>query len=791
MSEIDNNGTRKEDGLPEPATGCGPNARGRFSQKDYQHPAAAWGAAKSVALTLLRQGEIIEGVRTVFRMNHENGGFDCPGCAWPDDRKGLRMDICENGIKHATWEMTRKRVTREFFAAHTVSELIGWSDFALENEGRLTEPMAYNAAADRYEPIGWNDAFALIGRALRALPSPHQASFYTSGRLSNEATFLYQLFAREFGTNNLPDCSNMCHEASGRALTAALGTGKGTVDLLDWQKADAIFVIGVNAASNAPRMLTALADGVKEHGLKIVHINPLVEAAARRAITPHEILDMMLFRSTRTSTLNIQPRIAGDFALLRGIAKHLLEAARTDPRAIDLPFLEHHTAGFDAYRAACEAVSWADLEHQSGVRADQIREAGEIYRKASCCVISWCLGISQQEYAVDTVREIVNLLLLRGNIGREGAGPCPIRGHSNVQGNRTCGIDHRPSEAWLSRLDVACGITSPRAHGLDTVQTIKAMHRGDVTVFLGMGGNFALATPDRAFTFEALRRCAVTAHVTTKLNRSHLVHGREALILPCLGRTEKDHQRSGLQQVTVEDSMSMVHLSVGMKEPASPELLSEPAIVAGIARATLPNSRTPWEEYVADYDRIRDKMAEAIAGFEDCNRRARQPLGFRLRQPARELVFLTDTGRANFSTAALPDLVPPHGRLVLATMRSHDQFNTTIYSDNDRYRGVKNLRTLLLMNGDDMRERGLEEFALIDITSFAKDGTARSVRGYRAVRYNIPSGCAAGYMPELNILCPIGDYSAQSDQPLMKQLVVEVTASGVTSTTASAREGTT
>jgi molybdopterin-dependent oxidoreductase alpha subunit len=352
-----------------------------------------------------------------------------------------------------------------------------------------------------------------------------------------------------------------------------------------------------------------------------------------------------------------------------------------------------------------------------------------------------------------------------------------------VQGNRTCGIDHRPSEAWLARLDAACGIESPRAHGFDTVRTIKAMHQGDVRVFLGMGGNFAMATPDRDFTFEALRRCELTVHVNTKLNRSHLVHGREALILPCLGRTEKDHQRSGPQQVTVEDSMSMVHLLVGMKEPASPHLLSEPAIIAGIARATLPESRTPWAEYTADYDLIRDKMAESIAGFEAFNRRVRQPLGFRLSQPARELVFHTDTGRANFSAAALPDVCLPPGRLMLGTMRSHDQFNTTIYSDNDRYRGVKNLRTLLLMNEDDMRERGLAEFALIDITSYAKDGSTRSVKGYRSVRYNIPRGCAAGYMPELNVLCPIGDFSVQSDQPLMKHLVIEVAVSRIANTT--------
>ncbi|HEV8071692.1 MAG TPA: FdhF/YdeP family oxidoreductase [Planctomycetaceae bacterium] len=777
MSAAQGDGRQKEDQSSEPATGCGPNAPGRFSQENYHHPAAAWGAAKSVGLVLLRQGELVDGTRAVFRMNHENGGFDCPGCAWPDDRKGLRMDICENGIKHVTWEMTRKRVTREFFAAHAVSELLTWSDFALEDVGRLTEPMSYNATTDRYEPISWNEAFALIGERLRGLASPHQASFYTSGRLSNEATFLYQLFVREFGTNNLPDCSNMCHEASGRALTAALGTGKGTVDLVDWQKADAIFVIGVNAATNTPRMLTALADGVKERGLKIVHINPLVEAAATRAITPHEILDMMLFRATPTSSLNLQPRIGGDMALMRGIAKHLLEAARTDPTAIDSAFIHRHTAGFAAYRTACDAVTWDQLVRQSGVSEDQIRAAAEIYRQARACVISWCLGLTQQNHGVDTIREIVNVLLLRGNIGREGAGPCPIRGHSNVQGNRTCGVNHRPSEPWLARLDAACGITSPRAHGLDTVRTIKAMHRGDVKVFVGMGGNFAMATPDRNLTFEALRRCELTVHVNTKLNRSHLIHGRQALILPCLGRTERDIQRAGLQQVTVEDSMSMVHLSKGMKEPASPQLRSEPAVIAGIALATLPESRTPWEEYIADYDRIRDKMAEAIDGFEDFNRRVCQPLGFRLKQPARELVFKTETSCANFSAAPLPDVCLPPGRLMLGTMRSHDQFNTTIYSDNDRYRGVKNLRTLLLMNEDDMRERGLGEFALIDVTSFAKDGSTRSVRGYRAVRYNIPRGCTAGYMPELNVLCPIDDYSPQSDQPLMKHMVVEVTAS--------------
>jgi molybdopterin-dependent oxidoreductase alpha subunit len=763
-------------GAIHPTKGYGPNAGGAFSQEDDHHPSAGWGAAMSVGRALLRQRELIDGARVVFKMNHENGGYDCPGCAWPDDRHGLGMDICENGIKHATWELTRKRVTRDFFAAHTVAELSDWSDFALENVGRLTEPMRYDAASDQYVPVSWDDAFALVGRHLRGLASPNQAAFYTSGRLSNEATFLYQLWARELGTNNLPDCSNMCHEASGRALTAAIGTGKGTCDLVDWEKADCLIVLGVNAASNAPRMLTSLAEAYRR-GASIVHVNPLIEAAARRTIVPHEVLRMATFRSTPTSTLNVQPRIAGDMALMRGVAKHLFEALASDPKAIDRHFIERYTAGFEAYRTLVEATPWTEIELQSGMPEAKIREVGEVYRKSRSAIISWCLGVTQQEHAVDTIREIVNVLLLRGNIGREGAGPCPIRGHSNVQGNRTCGIDHRPTEDWLARLDKACGITSPRAQGIDTVRVIPAMMRGEVKVFVGMGGNFALASPDTAYTFAALRQCDLTVHVSTKLNRSHIVHGKDALILPCLGRTEKDHGKSGLQGITVEDSMSMVHLSFGMKEPRSPDLRSEPAIIAGLAMASLPESRTPWADYGEDYDLVRDKMAEAIEGFEDFNRRVRQPLGFRLKQPARELVFLTDTAKANFSTARLAEVCPAQGRLLLGTMRSHDQWNTTIYSDDDRYRGVKNLRTLVLMNREDMRERGLEKYDPVDITSFAKDGSKRSLRAYRAIPYDLPRGSAMGYMPELNVLCPIGDYSAQSDQPLMKHLVVEITAS--------------
>ncbi|WP_303246529.1 FdhF/YdeP family oxidoreductase [Streptomyces sp. NA04227] len=751
----------------DPAAQKGPEFR------PYHHPAAGWGAANSVTRFLVREGALVDGPRAIMRMNHENTGFDCPGCAWPDDTKGLHLDICENGIKHVTWEMTRKRVGREFFAAHSVTELSGWSDHDLENQGRLTEPMVYDPGSDHYVPISWKEAFALVGSALRELDSPDRAAFYTSGRLGNEATFLYQLMARELGTNNLPDCSNMCHEASGRALEAALGTGKGTVDLEDWETADALFIIGVNAASNAPRMLTALTEAYRR-GARIVHINPLVEAAATRAIVPHDFRDMAFLRTTPTSTLNLQVRIGGDMALLRGMAKAVIAHSTSDPKALDREFIDRHTAGFAEYRALCEATPWEEIERQSGLSRADILDAARVYEEADRSIVSWCLGVTQHEHGVDTVREIVNLLLLRGNLGREGAGPSPVRGHSNVQGNRTCGIDHRPAAEFLDRLAGVCGIDPPRTHGLDTVGTIEAMHRGEVKVFVGMGGNFALAAPDTPATYAALRSCDLTVQVSTKLNRSHLVHGRRALILPCLGRTEKDHQRKGVQSTSVEDSMSMVHLSIGMKRPASPHLLSEPAIVAGMARAALPDSTTPWQWYIEDYDRIRDTMSQVLDGFEDFNRRVRLPLGFRIKQPARELVFLTPTGRAEFSTATLPDVIPAPGTLALGTMRSHDQWNTTIYSDNDRYRGIKNLRTLVFMNPSDMRTHGIADLAPVDITSTAKDGTQRTLNGYLAVPYDIPRGCAAGYMPEMNVLCALSDYSTQSDQPIMKHVRVRI-----------------
>jgi molybdopterin-dependent oxidoreductase alpha subunit len=530
------------------AVGRGPVGHESYARHEYDHPAAGWGAARSVGRILEQAPEPVEGMRAIVVMNHEDGGFDCPGCAWPDDPTGLRLDICENGVKHVTWEMAPAKADRAFFAAHTVRELSGWTDHDLEAVGRLAEPMSYDPDTDRYTPIDWEDAFALVGQTLRGLTSPHEAAFYTSGRLSNEATFLYQLWVREFGTNNLPDCSNMCHEASGRALTAAIGTGKGTVDLNDWETADAIWLMGDNAATNAPRMLTWLAEA-ERRGAQLVHINPLTEAASRRTIVPHEFVDMATFHATKIGTRNVPVRIGGDLALLRGVAKALLEVAQSNPGVLDRDFIEQHTHGYDEYRTLVEATPWPDLVQGSGIPESDIRSLAESYLGSHRVIIAWCLGLTQHEHGVDTVREIVNLLLLRGNIGRDGAGPCPVRGHSNVQGNRTCGIDHRPSPAFLDRLAEACGIDPPREHGLGTMDAIDAMHRGEIKVFVALGGNFALATPDQPYTYQALRGCDLTVQVSTKLNRSHLVHGRRALILPCLGRTERDHQTAGAQGV--------------------------------------------------------------------------------------------------------------------------------------------------------------------------------------------------------------------------------------------------
>ena len=753
--------------------GYGPATSGKFSQKDYHHPAAGYGAGLSVMQVLAKQRVPIKGGSAVFRMNHDRKSYDCPGCAWPDDLK-IELDICENGIKHVSWEMDRGRTRSGFFDQHTVSELATWTDYELEAHGRLTEPMSYDAATDKYVPISWDDAFALFGEEMRKLSSANEASFYTSGRLSNEATFLYQLMGREMGTNNFPDCSNMCHEASGRALTASIGTGKGTCDLADWENADALFVMGVNAASNAPRMLTSLAEATRR-GAQVIHINPLNEAASTRTIVPHEIMQMATFQSTSTGDASLQVRPGGDMALMRGMAKVVFEAAEYDPSVLDQEFLAKYTKDFEAYKELCDSTPWEEIVAQSGLDEASIRRAGKVYINSERTVIAWCLGVTQHEHAVDQIREIANLLLLRGNIGRPGAGPSPVRGHSNVQGNRTCGITHKPSKELLDAMDREFYFESPREHGFDTVRTIEAMNDGEVKVFLSMGGNFVLATPDTHYTAQGLAKTNLTVQVSTKLNRSHLVHGKKALILPCLGRTEIDEQAAGRQGVTVEDAMSMVHMSTGTKEPASEQLMSEPAILTRLARAAMPDSPIDWEGFADNYDTIRDSMARVLPGFEGMNGLIRQPGGFRIPQPARERVFKTPSKLAEFSLAALPDVIPADpDTLVLQTMRSHDQWNTTIYANSDRYRGIKNVREMIMLNAEDMAARGISDGDPVDITSTSRDGTQRTLYGYKAIEYNTPVGSAAGYMPEMNALMSVTDFSTQSDQPIMKSIQIKV-----------------
>jgi len=732
--------------------------------------AGGWGALLS-SFHFLRRESFLKGNRTLFRMNQPRG-FDCPGCAWPDPKNASVTEFCENGVKALTYETTRKRANPELFARHTVTEMRAWDDFTLENTGRLTHPMAYHAATDRYEPVSWEEAFARMARQLRSLASPDEAIFYTSGRTSNEAAFLYQLLGRLYGTNNFPDCSNMCHESSGVGMRESLATGKGTVSLEDFDHADAIFVFGQNPGTNHPRMLTEL-EKASQRGARIVSFNPLREAGLLNFTHPQHALDMVFGRSTPISSHYYQLRVGGDLAAVRAMAKHILEKAAAEPALLDGDFLREHTSGFEEYRRMVQKTPWGPLLDQCGLTRDQIAEAAGVYLGAKRVICCWAMGITQHRHGVANVQEIVNLLLLRGNIGRPGAGPCPVRGHSNVQGDRTVGITEEPSEDFLVRLEKEFGFTAPRRHGYSVVHAIKAMAEGRAQFFLGMGGNFASATPDSAYTWEALRRCAMTVHISTHLNRSHVVHGREALILPCLTRSEADWQAAGPQSVTVEDSMSMVHASTGHNRPASEHLKSEPAIVAGLGRALFPDGPVDWDALVADYDRIRDRIEAVLPEFADYNRRIRRPGGFALRNPAAHREWNTATGRAQFIVNPLPVLSRVPGRLHLMTLRSHNQYNTTIYDNGDRYRGIEGERRVLFLHPLDMRELGLEATSRVTLRSHAADGRERRAPGFRPVMYDIPRGCAAAYYPETNVLVGIDEYAAKSLTPMSK--FIEVT----------------
>lgn len=731
--------------------------------------AGGWGALNS-SLHFLRRESFLKGNATLFRMN-QPGGFDCPGCAWPDPKNASVTEFCENGVKALTYETTSKRATPELFARHTVTEMRQWDDFTLENTGRLTHPMAYNPTTDRYEPVAWDEAFARIANHLRSLATPDEAIFYTSGRTSNEAAFLYQLLGRLYGTNNFPDCSNMCHESSGVGMRESLATGKGTVTLEDFEEADAIFIFGQNPGTNHPRMLTEL-EKASRRGARIVSFNPLREAGLLNFTHPQHAMDMLFGRSTPISSHYYQPRVGGDLAAVRAMAKHILEKAADDPPVLDADFLARHTHGFEDYRRMVMETPWDLLLEQCGLTRAQIVEAAEVYLGAKSVICCWAMGITQHRHGVANVQEIVNLLLLRGNIGRPGAGPCPVRGHSNVQGDRTVGITEEPSEDFLVRLEKEFGFTAPRRHGYSVVHAIKAMAEGRGKFFLGMGGNFASATPDSEFTWEALRRCEMTVHVSTHLNRSHVVHGKQALILPCLGRSEADIQASGRQSVTVEDSMSMVHASTGTNRPASEHLKSEPAIVAGLGKALFPGGPVDWEALVADYDRIRERIEAVIPGFADYNAKIREPGGFQLRNPAAHRQWNTATGRANFVVNSLPDLTVAPGRLRLMTLRSHNQYNTTVYDSGDRYRGIEGERRVLFLNPVDMRELGLDEKSRVTIRSHAADGRERLAPGFRPVFYDIPRGCAAAYYPETNVLVGIDEHAVKSLTPMSKYIEV-------------------
>jgi molybdopterin-dependent oxidoreductase alpha subunit len=716
-------------------------------------------------------------LKTLLAVNQKDG-FDCPGCAWPEpDGERSHAEFCENGAKAVAEEATTKRVTPEFFREWSIAELSKQSDFWLGKRGRLTHPMLLKKDATHYEPVSWDEAFTLIAGELNALSSPDEAIFYTSGRASNEAAFLYQLFVRQFGTNNLPDCSNMCHESSGSALSETIGVGKGTVTLEDFNQAEAIFVIGQNPGTNHPRMLTALQKA-KRRGCKIVHINPLPETGTTRFKHPQEIFGM-LGKGTALADLFLQVRINGDVALLKGIMKEMLEEEERRPGQIfDHEFIHEQTIDFESFIAALRQMNWDDITGQSGIEREQIREAAAIMMRSERTICCWAMGLTQHKNAVANIQEIVNLLLLRGQIGKPGAGVCPVRGHSNVQGDRTMGIWERPTEAFLNSLSKEFNFEPPRRHGYDTVEAIKAMHENQGKVFFALGGNFLSATPDTEYTAEALRRCRLTVHVSTKLNRAHLITGEQALILPCLGRTEIDRQAAGEQFVSSENSMGVVQSSRGSLEPASPHLLSETAIVARLAAATLgKSSRVDWLALAGNYDLIRASIERVIPGFEDYNQRVRVPGGFYLPNLAREREFKTASGRAQFTVHELPrhNLLP--GQFLMMTMRSHDQFNTTIYGLDDRYRGIYQGRRVVFLNPEDIAEAGLGEGQLVDLVSHF-EGEERTAPRFVVVPYSIPRGCAATYFPEANVLVPIGSVAEKSNTPASKSVIISLHPSG-------------
>ena len=741
-----------------------------MSDEHFSRPkeyAAGLPAVTSSLRHVFGKAGVVRGTKALLDLN-QAGGFDCPSCAWPDpDRDRSHAEFCENGAKAIASEAMAKTIGREFFATHSVADLMAQSDAWHDLQGRLAEPMLLREDATHYEPVSWDEAFKLIAEELRGLDSPDEAIFYTSGRASNEAAFLYQLFVRAYGTNNLPDCSNMCHESSGLALRDAIGVGKGTVTMEDFLQADVILCVGQNPGTNHPRMLSTLEEAV-EKGARLVAVNPLKEAGLLGFAHPQHLRGI-LGKSSPLASTYLQVKVNGDMALFRGVAKALVAAG-----TVDHEFIREHGSGYDVYRSLLEATAWEDILELSGITRNKIEELAELLAAGERRVITcWAMGLTQHRNAVATISEVANVHLLLGAIGRPGAGLCPVRGHSNVQGDRTVGIFERMPEWFLAALEKQAGVPVPRKHGFDTVASILAMHEGRGKVFFALGGNFAQATPDSAFTAAALGKCRLTCHVSTKLNRSHLIHGRRALILPCLGRSDED----GGQFVSTENSMGIVQSSQGRLKPSSKHLLSEPEIVARLAEATLGDvGNIRWRWLATDYDRLRTWIEAVIPGFGRYNERVREPGGFYLPNAAKQRVWNTTNQRANFSAAPLDAFQTAPGRFLLQTLRSHDQFNTTVYGLDDRYRGISGMRDLVFLNPRDLTDLGVKPGQRIDVTSHWSDGE-RHLKSFRAIPYDMPRGLAAAYFPEANVLVPVGHVAEGSGTPASKSIEVSITPS--------------
>jgi molybdopterin-dependent oxidoreductase alpha subunit len=745
--------------------------------KTYNAPAGGWGALKATAKAVREQMDMAEAPLLLYRTN-KPAGFDCPGCAWPDKEHTSTFQFCENGAKAVTWEATKKRVTPEFFARHTVTELLGWSDYQLENEGRLTHPLAYDAASDKFQAISWDAAFARIGEILRGLPDPNMAEFYTSGRASNEAAFLYQIFAREFGTNNFPDCSNMCHEATSVGLPQSIGIGKGTVSLEDFDHAEMIISMGHNPGTNHPRMMGTLHE-VARRGAPIIVFNPLRERALERFADPQSPVEMATFSSTAIASAYYQVKVGGDAAALKGIMKALLALDDASPGIIDHGFIAAHTNGYAALEADLRATAWDGIEAASGLPRAALESVAAAYAKSNATIIPYGMGITQHVKGTETVQQIANLLLLRGNFGKPGAGICPLRGHSNVQGDRTVGITEKPSPQMLERIAHTFGFQPPAAHGHDAVAAMQSIADGRGKVLVCLGGNLAVALPDPAQCFAAMRKLDLAVHINTKLNRSNLLVGKNAIILPCLGRTEQDIQATGPQCITVEDSMSMVHASQGKLPPASEHLRSECAIIAGMAAATLRESRVDWAGLAGDYNRIRDAIEQVFPDFHDYNKRIQIPGGFRLPLPPTERIWKTPSGRAEFIVfdGLEEDLAQKSPNILrLTTIRSHDQYNTTIYGMDDRYRGVFGRRDVVFMNQADLAAQGLSHGDAVTVETAFDTAQPARLEGFIVIAHDIARGSVAAYYPEANGLVPLSYHDPKSGTPSYKSVPVRILA---------------